>query len=266
MTSTHRPGSGRRRLTGAVTALMLLTLAGCGGDGEAAEPEPTLIKSGTLTVCTDIPYKPFAFRKGGETVGFDVDIAQAVADEMGVKLDVVDVDFDDIVTADVFLDKTCDLAAAGMTITVERSQELDFSSRYLEASQALVALEGESASSLAEMAPTVVGVQDGSTGEQYLEDNPVEGVEVLTFAAVDGLRTAIDSGEIDAAMVDNTAVGALSRGGDLVVVEEFETGEQYGMAVQRDANTDLLRVTNNVIASMKSEGSLDELIQRWFAS
>jgi polar amino acid transport system substrate-binding protein len=117
----------------AMLGAALVLVAGCGGgsDEDTAAPAegggPALVQDGALTTCTHLPYPPFQFERDGEVVGFDIELMDLVAEELGVEQEVVDTPFETIKTgADLNAGK-CDVAAAGMTITEERKAGLDFS-------------------------------------------------------------------------------------------------------------------------------------------
>ena len=133
------------RLVRAVTAVVVcLACRGVREDDTAgvAAPEPVLVEEGSLTVCTSLPYEPFEFRKDGEPVGFDIDLASQVAKELRLAPRIVNADFDAIQSGELLNDGRCDVAIAGMTITGDRARVVDFSSPYFNAAQAMVVAPG----------------------------------------------------------------------------------------------------------------------------
>src|SRR4051794_36084004 len=119
-----------RVLGGTAAALLLCAgLAGCGSEESSAAPALNLkpVQSGSLTVCTSPPYEPFEFDRGGEIVGFDIDLVNAVAAQLDLTPVVVNADFDDIQSGESLNSGECDVAIAGMTITGDRAKVLDFS-------------------------------------------------------------------------------------------------------------------------------------------
>ena len=124
-TSTHRPHL--RRSAG--TLLLLSALAGgCAANAEAGSVStaPTLVKKGTLTVCTDIPYEPFEFMQKGKPVGFDIELVDKVAARLDLKPAIVDTDFDAIQSGEALNSDVCDVAISAMTITGDRAWVVDF--------------------------------------------------------------------------------------------------------------------------------------------
>ncbi|RYB94844.1 amino acid ABC transporter substrate-binding protein [Nocardioides oleivorans] len=261
----------RHRIAGAAlsSAVLLLTLSACGGSasGQSADSlsDVSLVFKGALTVCTDSPYAPFVYEQKGKLAGFDVDLAQEVADELEVDLDVIDVDFDDITSGDSLNNDVCDVAVSAMTITGERARVLDFSSPYFDAKQALITPRGSGLDTLEELAGQRVGVQKETTGETFMGDYAPDTTEVVTFADAAGLQAALDAGEIDAAMLDNTVSGEfVTQNRTLKLAREFDTGEQYGMAVKKDGNIPLLRSINSTLAQLREDGRYDKIYKKYF--
>jgi polar amino acid transport system substrate-binding protein len=248
---------------------LLATLSGCGGaaNGESADSltEVSPVFKGVLTVCTDSPYAPFVYEQKGKLVGFDVDLGEAVADALEVDLDVIDVAFDDITSGDALNNDVCDVAISAMTITGERARVLDFSSPYFDAKQALITPRGSGLDTLPELAGRRVGVQKDTTGETYMSDFAPDTTQVVPYDDAAGLQAALDAGELDAAMLDNTVSGQfVSENPKLKLAQEFETGEQYGMAVKKDGNIPLLRRINGVLADLREDGRYDKIFAKYF--
>lgn len=254
------------------TALLVGTTSACGlvpglGDSASADtPMPTLVREGVLTVCTDMPYEPFEFEKAGKPAGFDVDLVQLVADRLDVGLDMVDTAFDDIASGESLNKGRCDVAISAMTITGERARVLNFSSPYFDAAQALVVEKGSGVDTLEDLAGRPVGVQAGTTGELYVTDNAPR-AEVVPFEDASAMDEAMRNGRVVATVHDNTVVGdVIEANPDLKVAAEFDTGEQYGMAVRRNGNVELLRTINDVLATAKADGAYDGIYATWFGS
>ncbi|NUR08292.1 MAG: amino acid ABC transporter substrate-binding protein [Nocardioidaceae bacterium] len=260
-----------RRTACALGALLLATLAaGCaatGSDTSSADTRPRVVKPGALTVCTDMPYQPFESMKDGKPVGFDVDLVRKVADDLGVQLRVKDTDFDAIQSGDALNSDKCDVAISAMTITGERARVLDFSSPYFDAAQALVVDKGSNVTSLDDLAGQKIAVQGGTTGELYVTDNAPSSAQVVPLEDATAMQDALDKGKVDAAVYDNTVVGdVVAANPGLAVVAQFDTGEQYGMAVKKDGNVDLLRTINRVLASLDKDGGYDKIFNTWFGT
>lgn len=258
----------RRTASALGTVLLAAVAAGCGtGDAEGATSlgAPILVEEGTLTVCSDMPYEPFESMKGGKPVGFDVDLVHEVADHLDLRLEVADTDFDAIASGDALNSGQCDVAISAMTITGERARVLDFSSPYFDASQALVVAKGSGIDSLDDLAGKRIAVQGGTTGELYVTDHAPRTAEVMPIDDAAGMEYALTTGMVTAAVYDNTVVGdVVAKNPDFEVSAEFDTGEQYGMAVRKNGNVDLLRSINQVLATLDENGGYDRIYETWF--
>ena len=154
-----------------------------------------------------------------------------------------------------------------MTITGERARVLNFSSPYFDAAQALVVEKGSGLDSLADLAGERIGVQAGTTGELYVTDNAPRDAEVVPFEDAAAMDAAMRDGQVAATVHDNTVVGdVVEANPDLVVAAEFDTGEQYGMAVRRNGNVELLRIVNDVLATSKENGENETIYATWFGT
>lgn len=259
----------RRAVRAIGAALMLTIAAGCAaagaGDVSSAGRAPHLIEKAALTVCTDMPYKPFEFLKDGKPVGFDVDLIRKVASNLHLRLKIKDTDFDAIESGDALNSDRCDVAISALTITGERARVLDFSSPYFDASQALVVAKGSSIHSLDDLAHKRIAVQAGTTGELYVTDNAPSSTQLMPLKDAAAMEDALTTGAVDAAVCDNTVIGdVVANNRTLEVVAEFATGEQYGIAVKKNGNVDLLRSINKVLATLKANGGSYQLYASWF--
>jgi polar amino acid transport system substrate-binding protein len=250
-----------------LAALLSAVVAGCAANAEdgSASFEPQVVKEGQLRVCTDMPYEPFEFEEKGKPVGFDIDLVDKVAERLGLQPKIVDTDFDAIQSGGALNDGKCDLAISAMTITGDRARVLDFSSPYFNASQALVVEKGSSVASLGDLGGRKIAVQGGTTGELYVTDNAPDSADIVPLPDSAAMDTALRKGTVDAAVYDNTVVGdVIANNSRLEVAAEFDTGEQYGMAVKKDGNVDLLRTVNDVLADLRANGGYDKIYEEWF--
>jgi len=275
----------RRVFSATVVAAVLL--AGCGGGGgesdtssgdasqaaggsEGAAPaeDLELISDGTLTVCTDSPYQPFEFEEDGEFTGFDVDLLNAVAEGLGLETQYQVTPFDAIQSGAALNARQCDVAASAVTITEERAQNLGFTDPYFDADQSLLILaENEGTyGSLDALGGQRIGVQAATTGQRYAEENAPDGAEVVEYPDSSALFQALQGGEIAAVLQDFPVNAFFATQNDSVtVVEQYPTGEQYGFAAQVD-NTALIEAINQQLASLREDGTYDEIYEEWFGT
>ena len=264
----------RRRLMLATAAgVTALALTSCGSDGDVAGTDGTdgaqsgeveLINEGKLTTCTHLPYKPFQFTEGGEIVGFDVDIVDEIAADLGVEQEIIDTPFEGIQSGEDLNTLKCDIAAAGMTITDVREENLDFSDPYFDATQALLVPADSDVTSLEDLSGGKLAVQLATTGEIYAQENAPDDVELVQFEDLALLQTAVQTGQVDAAINDNgVLLDFVAENDDVKVAAEFDTGEQYGLGV-RTGNEALLEQVNATLERIREDGTYDEIYQRWF--
>ncbi len=250
----------------AVLPALAIFAAGCGEDsGGTAAGGVQLVNDGALTNCTGLPYKPFEYEENGEVIGFDIDLMDLVAEELGVTQEVVDTPFDGIQSGADFNSGKCDLSSAGMTITDERKQNIDFSDPYFDATQALVAKKDSGIGGIEDLAGKTVGVQNSTTGQTYVTENAPEATPT-TYEDLGLMLNAVETGQVQAAVNDNGVLyDWVKEKTDFEVVAEFDTGEQYGIGV-RKGNAELLEVINKVIAEAKESGKYDEIYEKWFGT
>jgi ABC-type amino acid transport substrate-binding protein len=245
-----------------------MVAAGCGDDDDdgdsasttAASEDLGLTDEGTLLVGSDIPYPPFEQGDPPDYEGFDIDVINAVGEEMGLDVKIVDVPFDLVLTGG---SGRFDVAIAATTITPARENRIDFSDPYFESEQALLVQADGDIQSIDDLTSgTVVGAQDGTTGETYASDNT--DAEIRAFPEIDDAYNAIAGGQVDAVINDVDAQNkAAEDNPDLEVVETYPTGEQYGIVFPQ-GSTALVDAVNEALATVKEDGTLDEIYQQWF--
>lgn len=260
-----------RRTIPAVVSVAVLTvgLAACGGGGDSAAPAAEggveLTNPGQLTWCTSLPYEPFEFQQGDQVVGFEVDLVALIAERLNATPTVVVTAFEGIQSGTDLTVGTCDLAAAGMTITPTREENFDFSEPFFDATQALLVRADSGITTAEQLAGRNVGVQNGTTGADYAAAN-IPGANLVTFEDLGLLTTAIQTGQVDAVIQDNgPLLSFATQNPEFAVTTEFDTGEQYGMGV-RTGNTALLDVVNEVLATSRTDGTYDAAYEKWFGT
>jgi len=260
-------------------AVLGLGLTACGSDdagdagtdsGGGAETEasgPELIAEGSLTVCSDVPYPPFEdFDTGSPSgfTGFDIDIVSAIAEGLEVELVVRDSGFESLQSGQALNAGQCDLAASAMTITEEREANLDFSDGYYDSEQSLLVAEGSDIASIEDLDGMQVGVQQGTTGKAYTEENAAN-AEIVSFPSDAEMYTAIKAGQVDALLQDLPVNLDHANDGGFEVVETYPTDEQYGFVIKK-GNTALVDAVNEQLTVMRDDGSYDEIYNTYFST
>ena len=220
-----------------------------------------------LEMVTSADYPPYEFRDtaaGNEIIGFDIDIANYIADELGFELEINDTDFNGIIPA--LQSGRAGFAMAGMTPTEERLQNVDFSEIYYEAKNTIVATKGSNLTQPEDLAGKTVGVQLGSTQEESAQTmaESVDGMETKPLNKTSEIIQEIKAGRVDAAIIENTiAKGFIASNPDL----EFNTipnTEAAGSAIAFPKGSPLVDDFNRVLEEMKESGELDRLVNKWF--
>lgn len=227
---------------------MAAAFVGCGSKSS--------LDKDTLVMATNAEFPPYEYHEGDAIVGIDVEIAQAICDELGKELVIEDMAFDSIITA-VTTGKA-DFGAAGMTITKDRLKNVAFTDTYTKASQVVIVKEGSDIATPDDISGKVVGVQLGTTGDIYVSDMSDVTVERYNkgFEAVQSLLTD----KIDAVVIDQEPAKVfVSENEGLVILEEHFTDEDYAIAIAKD-NTELVEAFNDALAALKESGKLDEII------
>ncbi len=261
-----------------VSTLALATvLTACGSDdggdsgsddsGSSADSGLTTISSGTLTVCSDVPYPPFEdFDESSESgfKGFDIDVVQGIADGLDLELAVKDSSFDALQSGQALNANQCDLAASAMTITDERKAALDFSDGYYDSEQSLLVTEGSDIASIDDLDGAKVGVQQGTTGKAYAEEN-ASGADIVSFPSDAEMFQAIKAGQVDALLQDLPVNLDHQNAGGFEVVETYSTDEQYGLAMKK-GNTALVDAVNEQLTEMRDSGAYDDIYNTYFST
>ncbi|GAQ53420.1 transporter substrate-binding domain-containing protein [Streptomyces acidiscabies] len=265
------PPPGRRTRLKALTAaaLLLAALAACtssdDGGSKTAAGGVQLAKAGQLTTCTHLPYPPFQSEIDGKVQGFDVSLIDLVAKDLGVKQTILDTPFENFKTGAFLNSGECDVAAAGMTITAERKKNVDFSDPYFDATQAVLVDKNSGLTSLADVKTknAKLGAQAQTTGEDYAKK---QGFDPVSFESSDAVLNGLRTGQVKAVIIDYPVVqGWLKTKANadaFKVVDNLNTGEQYGFTVKK-GNTKLLAAINKALAQARSDGTYKTLYEKW---
>lgn len=258
----------RTRILAATTATAgLLLVAGCSSDDDGGETTTAngveLVKGGQLTTCTHLPYPPFQSEVDGKVQGFDVSLIDLVAEDLGVRQEILDQPFENFKTGASLNSGQCDLAAAGMTITDERKKNVDFSDPYFDATQAVLAEKNSGIGSFADLKGKKVGAQAQTTGEEYAKG---KGLDPVSFESSDAVLNGLRTGQVEAVVIDYPVVqGWLKNKADadaFTVVDNLNTGEQYGFSVKK-GNTELVDAINKALTDARADGTYKKLYEQW---
>lgn len=253
----------------AAIAMMGMSLMACGGKKTAesaaeskAEGAASVktVSAGKLIMATNAEFPPYEYHEGNEIKGIDVEICRAVAEKLGLELQIEDVAFDAIIP-EVASGKA-DLAAAGMTVTEDRKQNMDFSDTYATSIQLILVQENSSIAGKEDLSGKKIGVQLGTTSDLFSTEDFGEDAVVRYSKSMEAVQ-ALSQGKIDAVIVDSqTAKEFVNEVKGIKALDSSYSDEAYAIGVKK-GNTELLNAVNAALAELKSEGKLDEIVTKY---
>ena len=249
----------------ALLAVLPLALTGCvstANENSDANGEVSLVKSGTLSVCTNTPYKPFEYEENGSIVGLDADIANAIASDLGVKAQLTSISFEGLDSGTGLVTGQCDIALAGIGVTDERKSKMEFTTVYFDDNLAILVPKGSSITSAADLKGVSVGAQQATSGESYAKEN---GAEVIQYEDTSLMFSALKTGQVKAVAANLSVVSeALTNNPDSfkIAYQDSDNTEQIAAAVSSN-NKALLTKANATITKLKENGELDKMKAKW---
>ena len=273
-----------------LSSAMMLSLAACGGSastdtasseaasseaasseaasseetatGEAAEL--TTVNAGKLTMSTNAAFPPYEMTTdSGDFEGIDIDVAAAVAEKLGLELQIDDMDFDAALLA--AQNGKSDMVMAGVTVTDERLKVMDFSDTYAEGIQSIIVPEGSDIATVDDLSGKAIGTQRGTTGYIYCTDDFGED-NVIAYD--DGLTAvqALNNGQIDAVVIDNAPAKAFVEANPgLKILDTAYAQEDYAIGVAK-GNTALLDAINGALEELQQDGTLQAIVDKYITA
>lgn len=250
----------------ALTAVMLLgLLAGCGNSNPADDNGLKTVESGKLIMSTNAAFPPYEMTTDdGGFAGIDVEIAQAIADKLGLELEIDDMDFDAALLA-VQQGKS-DIVMAGVSVTEKRQLVMDFSNSYATGVQVVIVKEGSNVTmdNLGEM---MIGTQRGTTGYLYASDTPENGgYGEDHVTAYDNGMTAVQAlinGQVDCVIIDKApALEYVASNPGLTILEGNWVEEAYAIGFGK-GNTALRDAVNQALAELIADGTVQSIIDKY---
>ena len=218
----------------------------------------------TLIMGTNANFPPYEYYEGEQIVGIDAEAAAAIAEKLGLQLVIEDMDFGAIITA-VSTGKV-DIGMAGMTVTDERLQSVNFSTSYATGIQAIIVKEGSPIASVddlyAEGAAFIVGVQESTTGDIYCTDDFGED-KVLKYKNGADAVAALIADKVDCVIIDNEPAKAFVNANEgLVILDSQYAVEDYAIAVALE-NTELLEKINTALGELIEDGTIAGIVAKY---
>ena len=230
----------------------------------AAATELTTVEAGKLTMATNAAFPPYEMTTdAGEFEGIDIDTAQAIADKLGLELQIDDMDFDAALLS--VQQGKADIAMAGVTVTDERKNVMDFSDSYATGIQSIIVPEGSDIASPDDLAGKMIGTQRGTTGYIYCSDDFGDDAVV---AYDDGLTAvqALNNGQVDAVVIDNApAKEFVAANPGLVLLDTSYAEEDYAIGMAK-GNTALEDAVNAALEELKADGTLQSIVDKYITA
>ncbi len=263
------PSSLRERLRqlGRTTSAIALTalVAGASLFGAAA-PANAAGDGETYVIGTDTTFAPFEFTNAdGELVGIDMDLLRAIADDQGFEVEIRQLGFDAAVQA--LQANQVDAVMAGMSITDERKQAFDFSDPYFTSGIQLGVLEASDVESLDDLDGKTVAVKTGTQGQTFAEENQEKyGFDIAPYSDTTDMVDAVKAGQAVGYFEDFPVLAyGIQQGSGFRLVGEPELGGEYGFAVNKGLNPELLEMFNAGLANLQESGEYDEIVDTYLS-
>ncbi len=215
----------------------------------------------TLTMVTNAEFPPYEYTEGGEVVGIDAEVAKAIADKLGLKLEIVDTKFDSIIPG--VQSGKYDMGMAGLTVTPEREQNVAFSDSYATGIQSIIVKEDSEIKSVDDLSSsTKIGVQLGTTGDIYAKDDFGADAVVEMDKGADAVQ-ALLAGKIDCVIIDNEpAKSFVEANPGLKILDTAYAQEDYAICFAKE-NTELKEKVNTALKELIADGTLQKIVDKY---
>ena len=264
-----------KKLSIAMLSMVLagsMLLTGCGGGNNQAAGENDSADTrqsetaentdgGVLRMGTNATFPPYEYvDENNEVAGIDADIAAAIAEKLGMELEITDMAFDSLIPA--LQSDTIDIVLAGMTVDPERAEQVNFTDSYATGVQVIIVPEGSDIASPDDLEGKNIGVQTGTTGDLYCTDD--YGQEfVKQFDNGPLAVAALVNGQVDCVVIDNEpAKNYVAANQGLKILDTAYANEEYAAAIAKD-NTELFEQVNAAIQELKEDGTIDSIIEKY---
>ena len=228
------------------------TTAAIGGEGKV------------LVMATNAEFPPYEYHDGGDIVGIDVEVAEAIAGKLGMTLEVEDIAFDSIIPE--LESGKADIGVAGMTVNEDRLKNVDFTDPYTTASQVIIVKEDSEIAGPDDLKGKHIGVQLGTTGDIYASDYEADGSTIERYNKGFEAVQAMQQGKIDAVVIDQEPAKVfVSQNEGIKILDEALTVEEYAIAIKK-GNTELLDQVNGALAELKESGELQAIIDKYISA
>ena len=227
----------------------------------SAAAELTTVEAGKLTMATNAAFPPYEMTTdAGEFEGIDIDTAKAIAEKLGLELQIDDMDFDAALLS--VQQGKADIVMAGVTVTDERKAVMDFSDSYATGIQSIIVPEGSDIASPDDLAGKKIGTQRGTTGYLYCSDDFGEDAVVAYDNGLTAVQ-ALNNGQVDAVVIDNEPAKAyVESNPGLKILDTSYAEEDYAIGMNK-SNTALEDAVNAALEELKADGTLQSIVDKY---
>ena len=248
-----------------LAALMIcISFVACSSEKKSDDTNTDANTQETLTMATNAEFPPYEYKEGDKVVGIDAEVAQAIADKLGMKLEIVDTKFDAIIPG--VQSGKYDMGMAGMTVTPEREQSVAFSDSYATGIQSIIVKQGSAIKSVDDLSEkTKIGVQLGTTGDICAEDDFGEEAVQEYDKGADAVQALI-AGKIDCVIIDNEpAKSFVAANEGLEILKTSYAEEDYAICFKKD-NTELQTKVNDALKELIADGTLQKIVNKYITA
>ena len=230
-------------------------------EGETTEAgEVTTVTEGILTMGTNAAFPPYEYYEGDTVVGIDAEIAQAIAEKLGLSLEIVDMDFNSIITA--VQSGKVDVGIAGMTVEPDRLENVDFTDSYATGVQVVIVTEDSDIASVDDLEGKLIGTQEGTTGWSYCSEDYGDDMVIPYTNGATAVQALLD-GKVDCVVIDQQpALSFVEANEGLKILETEYTVEDYAIAVSKD-NTALRDAINTALNELIEDGTVQGILDKY---
>lgn len=233
-------------------------------EGETAEAgEVTTVTEGVLTMGTNAAFPPYEYYEGDTVVGIDAEIAQAIAEKLGLSLEIVDMDFNSIITA--VQSGKVDVGIAGMTVDPDRLENVDFTDSYATGVQVVIVTEDSDIASVDDLEGKLIGTQEGTTGWSYCSEDYGDDMVIPYTNGATAVQALLD-GKVDCVVIDQQpALSFVEANEGLKILETEYAVEDYAIAVSKD-NTALRDAINTALNELIEDGTVQGILDKYITA
>ena len=239
-------------------------------ESSEAAAEFTTVEEGVLIMATNAEFPPYEYHEGDQVVGIDAEIAQAIAEKLGLTLRIEDMEFDSIISS--IKGGKADVGLAGMTVTDERLEEVNFGTSYATGVQVIIVREDSDITSVddlfAEGANHIIGVQLTTTGDLYTTDD----IEKAGLGTIDRYNKGADAvmalknGQVDCVVIDNEPAKAFVEANEgLKILDTEYVTEDYAIAMSKD-NDALQQAVNQALEELIADGTVQSILDKYITA